>query len=470
MGGLVMLSAWRHVPQIEQQLLDQVQTALAPLVSAPVTVSMDGHHATIAGTVADATERDALLSAMASVPGVRTVMDRMSEASASPGSSPEAPAPAESLVADASPGPGSSVDDPEPAPSVSAEPLSNDLPAELAEAPPTEPVPDELPPEPLAEGPSDAQIPEPQPTEPLAEAPPIDQLAAAPSADDDDSPLDPAALTMQDKAIEAPLPSLSLAVVNEALMLEGRIGTDQDLRELVEPALEAFDPSYLTNQIDTTAPTAQADWLEPVAGLLPQLAELSQPSLDIVDRQITLAGTAPSRGSHDRLVNLAIDAFSDYTVVERVEVDISPDPVAMPDDDARVTTDDRPEPAALTARNVSGPLARSLAALDSERLAFESGSDVLTSNSAERLDELADLFIDHPDITVEIEGHTDATGSAELNLSLSQKRASAVKRALVDRGVQADRLIAYGYGEGVPLASNATAEGRARNRRIEFRF
>ena len=69
-----------------------------------------------------------------------------------------------------------------------------------------------------------------------------------------------------------------------------------------------------------------------------------------------------------------------------------------------------------------------------------------------------------------IEGHTDARGRAEFNKTLSQRRAEAVRTALVSRGVAAERVIAEGFGPDKPLADNTSDEGRARNRRIEIKI
>ena len=68
-----------------------------------------------------------------------------------------------------------------------------------------------------------------------------------------------------------------------------------------------------------------------------------------------------------------------------------------------------------------------------------------------------------------MEGHTDARGGAPYNRALSQRRAAAVVTALVKRGVPAERLVAQGFGPDRPVADNATAEGRAKNRRVELR-
>lgn len=99
---------------------------------------------------------------------------------------------------------------------------------------------------------------------------------------------------------------------------------------------------------------------------------------------------------------------------------------------------------------------------------FESGSAALTPDSYRVLDEVVRSLMAFPEVRVEIRGFTDSVGKASLNLNLSQKRAEAVKRYLVNAGVDPARLIARGYGEENPIASNSTPGGRAQNRRIEF--
>lgn len=100
---------------------------------------------------------------------------------------------------------------------------------------------------------------------------------------------------------------------------------------------------------------------------------------------------------------------------------------------------------------------------------FQSGSDVLTAPSLQVLDGAAAILQPRKSVRIEVQGHTDSTGDAQKNLALSEKRAAAVKNYLVSKGVEADRLETKGYGSSVPVGDNATAEGRAANRRIEFK-
>ena len=104
-----------------------------------------------------------------------------------------------------------------------------------------------------------------------------------------------------------------------------------------------------------------------------------------------------------------------------------------------------------------------------DKVFFELDSDVIKRESFELLDEVVETLLNNPEITlVEIQGHTDDQGTDEYNLDLSMRRAQAVRTYLVQSGVDADRLLAQGYGESQPLVTGITDEARSANRRVEF--
>lgn len=108
-------------------------------------------------------------------------------------------------------------------------------------------------------------------------------------------------------------------------------------------------------------------------------------------------------------------------------------------------------------------------ALNLEIINFSTGSAEIPDSSKPFLDKAAEVMKTAPaGMTMEIDGHTDNTGDAAANLTLSQQRADAVRNYLVQRGVPDSMLAAKGYGDTKPIAGNDTEEGRFRNRRIEF--
>ncbi len=103
-----------------------------------------------------------------------------------------------------------------------------------------------------------------------------------------------------------------------------------------------------------------------------------------------------------------------------------------------------------------------------EYVFFKTGSSELSSKSRYQLEEAAKWMAANPTVNVDLSGHADDTGGADVNQSLSQDRAEAVKSFLVEQGVAESRLAAKGYGISRPLDSNDTDEGRSANRRTEF--
>ena len=99
---------------------------------------------------------------------------------------------------------------------------------------------------------------------------------------------------------------------------------------------------------------------------------------------------------------------------------------------------------------------------------FDTGKSNLRPESNTELDRLVKLMKDVPELKIEISGHTDNTGSAKLNNSLSQDRAQAVVNYLKSKSISPNRMTAKGYGSSMPIASNKTSEGRQENRRTEF--
>lgn len=102
------------------------------------------------------------------------------------------------------------------------------------------------------------------------------------------------------------------------------------------------------------------------------------------------------------------------------------------------------------------------------RIEFSTGSAAISSGSGRALDAIATAALDCQG-ALRVEGHTDNVGRDVKNAALSLRRAEAVREALIARGVPAARLVAEGFGAARPLANNDTADGRARNRRIEIR-
>lgn len=105
---------------------------------------------------------------------------------------------------------------------------------------------------------------------------------------------------------------------------------------------------------------------------------------------------------------------------------------------------------------------------EKSNVTFEYNKSSLTSTAKENLNKLIEVFKEYPDTNLLIVGYTDNVGSQAYNLPLSEQRAKSVRDYLVEHGIAASRLTYIGRGIEEPIASNDTAEGRAKNRRVEI--
>jgi outer membrane protein OmpA-like peptidoglycan-associated protein len=101
---------------------------------------------------------------------------------------------------------------------------------------------------------------------------------------------------------------------------------------------------------------------------------------------------------------------------------------------------------------------------------FDTNSAVVRPGLHSEINRVAGVINQYPKTLIRVEGHTDSIGSEEYNMGLSNRRATAVKNLLVQRGISATRIEVVGFGETMPVASNNTEAGRQKNRRVEIKI
>jgi outer membrane protein OmpA-like peptidoglycan-associated protein len=104
----------------------------------------------------------------------------------------------------------------------------------------------------------------------------------------------------------------------------------------------------------------------------------------------------------------------------------------------------------------------------SDKVLFEFDKSNLNEGAKGNIDKLVKILEKYPDTNIEVQGHTDNTGTDSYNMSLSKRRASAVSNYLINRGISSRRTSTKGYGESAPNYSNDSEESRSQNRRVEF--
>lgn len=100
---------------------------------------------------------------------------------------------------------------------------------------------------------------------------------------------------------------------------------------------------------------------------------------------------------------------------------------------------------------------------------FDTNSAIIKPGLYSEIDRIANVLVKYPQTVIQVEGHTDSTGSESYNMELSTRRAETVKNLLVQRGVDPARILTLAFGETAPMASNDTDYGRAQNRRVEIK-
>ena len=99
---------------------------------------------------------------------------------------------------------------------------------------------------------------------------------------------------------------------------------------------------------------------------------------------------------------------------------------------------------------------------------FDTGKFTLKPGAREKLAKISGIVLAHPGLNLQIEGYTDSVGSDEMNQQLSERRADSVRDFLAEQGVAGSAMAAKGFGKTQPVASNDTADGRQKNRRVEL--
>jgi len=225
------------------------------------------------------------------------------------------------------------------------------------------------------------------------------------------------------------------------VMASGTVPDEATKAAVLAKLREVYGADKVVDQIAVGPVAMPANWNAYVQKLItPDLRQISRGQLKIDGSNVTLRGEVANEALRTRIAgDVAANLNPTYTVNNGLRVSAAEQ--ALLDN-------------TLANRTVE----------------FESGKATLTPAGRAILDEMVAAMQKLKGRRIEIIGHTDSAGLRASNVSLSQARAATVKTYLADHGIPEENLTASGQGPDRPLASNDTAEGRARNRRIEFRL
>jgi len=224
------------------------------------------------------------------------------------------------------------------------------------------------------------------------------------------------------------------------VVVSGTVADEATKAALLERLRTVYGASRVVDQLAVGTVAAPANWNEYVSRLInPNLKLVKSGQLKVEGNSVSLRGDVANEEQRQKIAgDIAASLNASYTVNNGLRV---------------VQTQQGVLDAALANRIIE----------------FESGKATLTDAGKLVLGQMSAAMLKLQGVKVEVIGHTDNAGSRAGNLSLSQARAEAVKAYIVGKGIAAETIAVSGEGPDRPVADNRTAEGKARNRRIEFK-
>ena len=235
--------------------------------------------------------------------------------------------------------------------------------------------------------------------------------------------------------------TMNISYEQKKIVLEGYMPSKQSKKHLLEE-VDRLYPNAFVDKIDVGSgePTS---WNEFVLNVLKEMKKFEISSVNIVDKELHISGRIKT-GKERLTVEKNLNIFNRYGF--RIHCHT----VAM-DAVAKVCQD------------------RFNSLLGKNKIKFQSNKSFIGANNYKLLQELSDIALLCPHVSIKIIGHTDSLGNNTKNIELSLSRAKAVVAKLFSFGVPIQALEAKGMGENEPIADNSTKNGRAKNRRIEFK-
>ena len=243
--------------------------------------------------------------------------------------------------------------------------------------------------------------------------------------------------------------TLKAAANGIVLTLSGSVPDQATKTNLINSAEKVFGLSNVVDQIEIKSNIADPIWMDQARAIFPLLkSTIKNGTFVFKDKTVEVSGDVSGEESKTKILR-ALDnvAGADLTVNDQLQT---------------------PNSRGSKGKK-SGPLQVKLnELLLGKTVEFDSSSSRLRSDNHKLLDSIVEVLKSDSNAQIEVSGHTDKNGKEEKNIRLSQRRADAVKKYLVDKGIKSSRFEAIGHGSSLPIADNNTFDGQRKNRRIEF--
>ncbi|MDR2872834.1 MAG: OmpA family protein [Xanthomonadaceae bacterium] len=248
----------------------------------------------------------------------------------------------------------------------------------------------------------------------------------------------------QQTPASSPHQGANAGTANLPVVASGVVPDQATKAAILERLRAIYGNERVVDSIDVKAVPVPPNWDKYVINMLtPRLKQVSEGRLDVNGQTVSIIGNVPDEVQKQQVgSSLSLASNNSYTVTNNLQVQ---------------------------ARGPSAQV-RINQILDRRTVEFETGKASLTPVGVRILDEVVAIIREEGtgNSRILITGHTDSVGNRESNYLLSQARANTVRDYLVSNGIAGDRLSTVGRGPDEPIADNATADGRARNRRITF--
>ncbi|MCH9741345.1 MAG: OmpA family protein [Epsilonproteobacteria bacterium] len=235
---------------------------------------------------------------------------------------------------------------------------------------------------------------------------------------------------------------MDMSYNGKEITLSGYMPSKEHKKSLLTTLGSIYKAKNIVDKVDIGA-GEPLGWREFITTVAMQVVHLEIASVNIVDKELHISGKIETE-EKKQLIGNALEKFkqNEYVINNHI--------VAM-DASAKLCQE------------------RFNTLLSHGKIKFESGKSILKPENSKLLNELSDTALLCPQVKIEVIGHTDSLGNDEKNLELSLERAKVVVAKLFGKGISLERMEAKGRGEKSPIANNTTDEGRAKNRRIEFK-
>lgn len=274
--------------------------------------------------------------------------------------------------------------------------------------------------------------------------------------------------------------SMKLEQAGDTIILTGALPSQQDIDSIFKTSQLVYGAENVSNQLQLSDKVAEPSWLSTILGLIPDLPKLDNHSLSADGAKLTIKGEARDNDTYQTFSDMlnsaskeaGLTANSDIKIVDISNTDVASSSKETTNTTSEATADMSPSVAPEITEEKNNCQQQLNTALADSTILFATNSATIRAESYPLLQQLGNTINQCKAVIgprgIEIAGHTDSRGNDAYNLKLSEQRAESVMNYLRQNQVDSSLMQAKGYGESQPIASEDTAEGLAKNRRITF--